>query len=54
MAKVILDKDMDEFMSNLGYKFFSGQYGDTVATNIGNYIINPSYKGEYKIEARNH
>lgn len=50
MAKVILDKDMDEFMSNLGYKFFSGQYGDTAATNIGNYVINPSYKGEYKIE----
>ena len=50
MAKVILDKDMDEFMSNLGCKFFSGQYGDTAATNVGNYIINPSYKGEYKIE----
>ena len=49
LAKPVLSEDMDEFMSNLEFKFFSGQYGDTVAVNPYNYMINPGYKGEYKI-----
>ena len=52
LAKSILPENMDEFMSNLEFKFFSGQYGDTVAVNPYNYMINPSYKGEYKIEGQ--
>lgn len=50
LAKVITPENMDEFISNLEFKFFSGQYGDTVSINPSHYAINPSYKGEYKIE----
>ena len=52
LAKSILPENMDEFMSNLEFKFFGGQYGDNAAVKPHRYMINPGYKGEYKIEGQ--
>lgn len=52
MSKQVAKDKLDNFMIDLGVKFFSGQYGDSVAAIPINYQVNPMYQNGFEYEGR--
>ena len=52
MSKQVAKDNLDNFMIDLGVKFFSGQYGDSVAAIPMNYQVNPMYQNGFEYEGR--
>ena len=50
MSEQITQDNLDNFMVDLGIKFFSGQHGESVAANPTNYQVNPMYPKSFKYE----
>lgn len=50
MAKLVTQDSLDNFMVDLGTKFFSGQYGESIAATPTNYQVNPMYQNSFEYE----